>query len=1228
MIYVFEDYELDTQLYELRQAGQLRKLEPQVFNVLTYLLEHRDRVVTKQELLDSLWSDQFISEVTLNHRLMAARKAIGDSGRAQRCIKTLHGRGYRFIAAVDVRETQASLARVPPAAVAEDDVRMCAACQHNNQPSAQFCIACGTRLGRHCPRCQEEAPQAAAFCPACGQRLDNVVPDTPLPPSVSQPDVALPSRVSGEGERKQVTVLCCGIADTSAFAARLDPEEMHSLLHRFFALVVDEVQRYAGTITQYLHSGCIALFGVPVAHEDHARRAALAALALQQRLQREPAVLGHEDITVGMGVHTGMVIVGTIDDHGQTTYTTVGNTITRATQVQTAAPPGSVLLTAETARLVADDLSYEAFAPADNTDEPAAFVVYQLTGMRQARTRLGSGGVRGLARFVGRGRELELLRERLMLAKDGHGQAVSIIGEAGLGKSRLLYELRRMLAQEDVTFLEGRCSPYGAAEAYLPLIDLLKQRFDIDATDSGAVIRDKVMHVLHTLGADAVSTAPYVLHLLAAEQATTITAGLLPEVLKGRIFEALQLTLIQAAATRPLVIALEDVHVADPTSADFVTCLLERLAAVSVLLVCTYRPEFLSTWSRKSYHSAITLTPLSHQDSRQLLAALLGSDHVQDALVDLVVDKSDGVPFFLEELVRSLRETGEMVAHDGQWQLTATSTTPQVPATVQDVLMARIDRLPEGAKRLLQIGAVIGRAFPWTLLQAVADVEEHELRPLLTALIEAELLYEQGYPSHTTYVFKHALTQEVAYTSLLASVRRRWHQQIGEAILARHGDDIDEWSGVLARHFVQSGDTAQALPSLVHTGERALRVYANAEALHAFTQAVDILHGLPQTEATRHQRVDLTLRLASLHVLLGHYGESLPFFAEALDQARAAGDTQAVAHLETRIGRVRYNMGEYDAAVACLERALALAEQIQDTTRRAICFQSLGYVYFSSGRLAKAIECFRNALDLSEAADNVPGVVIASTYLSNAQARAGAVPDAVRWGRRALALSEELQNDRRIAWACIMLAQALNLSGDFAESSVLLERAVQLCERVGDFLGRAWVHIWSGEICAMRDRDYTAALEYANQVVDMGKASGGFQHEVAHQCVRGAEYLLRLGRSREAFDSCQAGLTLALETSNTLESGYAYMVLAELHASEAYEDWEQASWYLEESLKALRTVGAQVDVGRAHLAGGRIARRRHDGSARQWAESARDLLTACGATPLLHEAEAFLQSLP
>jgi class 3 adenylate cyclase/tetratricopeptide (TPR) repeat protein len=1048
-----------------------------------------------------------------------------------------------------------------------------------------------------------------------------------LPSHLSEKILASRGRL--EGERKIVTVLFADLAGYTTLSEHVGEEVMFALMDDLYELFIHEVHQYEGTVNELTGDGIVAFFGAPLAVEQAPQRAVWAALSMQRALARYSVTFaraqGHR-LQLRVGLNTGPVIVGTVGNNLRMDYKAVGDTVNLAARMEQTAEPGTVRITGNTYKLVEGYFRCEDLGLVEVKGKAARVQVYRVTGEKGARSRMDIERERGLTRFIGRERELELLRDCFERARDGRGQAFSIIGEAGLGKSRLLYEFRKALAGEEVTFLEGHCHPYGAAVAYLPIVDLLKHNFRIEASDSGTEIIRKVESGLRRLGIDLEATAPYLLQLLAAEVDRGPVATLPPEVVKRRTFEALRRLALTGAEMRPLVLAIEDLHWADKTSEEYATFLLDQIAGARVLLLFTYRPDFVSTWSGKSYHSAVTLVRLSNRESHQMLTSLLGTDQVQDELIELVLDKSEGVPFFLEELVKSLRETGAIVLQDGHWALTAEAMAFQVPDTVHDVLMTRIDRLPDGAKRVLQIGAVMGREFPFELLKAVGDLPEPELLAHLSALKDAELIYERGIYPQTTYFFKHAFTQDVAYDSLLLAARRRLHQQIGHAILARHEDNLEEWASLLAHHFAHGENVAQALPYLVQTGERAQRVYANAEAVRTLTQALEIVDALPTTEDTRRQRTDLTLRLASLHALLGHYSDSLALYARALENAKTGGDTSVIARLEMRVGRTRYEMGDYEGAITDLQGALERAQGLHDATRMAVCYQSLGDVFFSSGSLPKAIECYMNALRLSEEVGNHMGVAAACTFLCNAHARAGNLEEAVGYGQRALTLGEQMHDDRRIAWACIMLAQAYYYVGESAETALWLERAQQLCEKIGDYRGISWATSSYFQVAELA-KDFERAVASVNIQISRGIASGGFQHEVSSCFARGAAFLLRLGRYQEAFEYCQKGLAISLKTANRLEYGYAYMVLAELHASEMYRNWDKAAWYLEESLKAFREVGAQIDVGRAHLTGARIAMQRQDGSARQWAETARDIFAERGAKVLLQEAEELLATL-
>ena len=679
---------------------------------------------------------------------------------------------------------------------------ICPACQSANEADARFCEQCGHSLEISCPTCGGVAKAGARFCRRCGQNLvQPAAPPAAVPPPLPTRPVSLDDKLAHlqrylpphitdkilanrgrlAGERKLVTVLFADLAGYTTLSEQLGEEALFALMDKLYERLIHEIHRYEGTVNELTGDGLVAFFGAPVAVEQAPQRAVRAALALQDAVQHFSTQLEYErgeGLQLRVGINTGPVIVGSIGNDLRMDYKAIGNTVNLAARMEQTAAPGTVQLTEHTYKLIEGYFDCNDLGLISLKGLASKVRVYRVTGERGGRARIDVARERGFTRLVGRERELEHLRHCFDLAQSGRGQAVSIIGDAGLGKSRLLYEFRQTLASHDCLWLDGRCHPYGMALAYGPMVEMLKQRFQLDVSDQDEDIQHKVQRGLEGMSPALRSAAPYLLHLLAVETAHGLPAGLAPEAIKHHIFEALRGLVDESAARCPVVLALEDLHWVDATSAEFLTFLLDHLAGTRVLLVCTYRPEFVSTWSRKSYHSVLTLTPLGHPDGRQMLTAVLGTPHIQDELATLVLDKAEGMPFFLEELVHALQETGAIELHDGQWRLTPGSTGVSVPNTVEEVLMARIDRLPEGAKLVLQIGAVIGREFSGELLREVAGLPEQELMAHLTALTEAELLYARGLPPQTTYLFKHALTQEAAYRSLLTAQRRELHHRV------------------------------------------------------------------------------------------------------------------------------------------------------------------------------------------------------------------------------------------------------------------------------------------------------------------------------------------------------------------------------------------------------------------------------------------------------------------
>jgi predicted ATPase/class 3 adenylate cyclase len=772
--------------------------------------------------------------------------------------------------------------------------------------------------------------------------------------------------------------LFADISGYTALSAQLGEEAMFALMDDLYEAFIHEVSRYEGTVNELTGDGIVAFFGAPLAVEQAPQRAVRAALALQhatarfsQRLQQEYG----QRLQLRVGLNTGPVIVGTVGNNLRMDYKAVGNTVNLAARMEQTAAPDTIRMSEHTYRLVEGYVDGEDLGLVDLKGMATKVRAYHVRGERGAQSRIDVAHERGFTHLVGRQRELDLLCQVFEQVKGGRGQAVSIIGDAGLGKSRLLYECRQRLEGETLTWLEGRCQPYGMPLAYLPLVELLKQYFRIGVNDGDDDIRHHVDHELAALNLDPQTTAPYLLHLLATGIDAGLPSGMSPEAIKHRTFEALRDIVLALSAQRPLVLSFEDLHWADHTTAEVLTFFLDHLAGVPILLVCTYRPDFVTTWSRKSYHHVLSLTRLEPPESHQMLMALLGTPNIQDNLAQLVLDKAEGVPFFVEELVKSLRETEAIERHEGQWRLTVGTRAVQVPETVDEMLMARIDRLPERAKSLLQLGAVIGREFPGELLRELSGMDEWELTSQLAALTEAELIYARGVPPQTAYVFKHAFTQEAAYRSLLTARRRALHHRIAVTLEALFPDRLEEHYGQLAHHYVESAQDealAKAIDYAVKAGNRNMALPAYAEAVRFYQMALEALERLEHVDEA--QRRTLLLLLGGAQRKSGEHVQALDTLQRAADSARQQDELEDLARAALEVEHATWH-GKLptESAVRLLEEVVSRLDEA-DQTRLARVLGGLARACLFTGAVDQAATYVQRAVEVARRAGD-PGVL-------------------------------------------------------------------------------------------------------------------------------------------------------------------------------------------------------------------------------------------------------------
>ena len=667
----------------------------------------------------------------------------------------------------------------------------CPDCRTDNPSGRKFCGRCGVKLTLLCPKCGCENLPDDYFCGDCGH--DFRKPEEAPPIDYSQPrsytpkylaDKILNTRSAIEGERKFVTVLFADVVNYTSISSKLDPEEVHQIMDGCFKILMDEIHRNKGTINQFTGDGVMALFGAPVALENHTQRACHVALSIQQAIEGYgEKIRGRHGVgfKLRIGLNSGPVIVGSIGDDLRMDYTAVGDTTNVANRMQGMAKPGSVVVSGNTYRLAKDFFEFESLGKVKVKGKEEPQEAYELLGGSEVETRIEAAAAKGLTRFVGRRKEIEALREAFESAKSGSGQVIGIVGEAGVGKSRLLLELRGILPEGDYSFLEGRCVHYGGLMPYLPVLDFLKGYFDIEEDDSEATIKKKLRDRLLELDEKAEVVPPALHEFLSLKVEDEKYVQLGPQQRRERTFEAIRDLLIRESQRRPLILAVEDLHWIDKPSEEFLDYLIGFLPTACILLILLYRQEYNHTWGSKSYYGKIGLDQLSSRKRVELMQAILDGGDVATEIQALVFGKAGGNPLFVEEFTHNLAENGSIHRQDNRFVLAKKLSEIEVPETIQGIIAARMDRVEDNLKRIMQVASVIGREFAYRVLAAISGVNE-ELKAPLLGLQGLEFIYEKQLFPELEYVFKHALTQEVAYNSLLLRRRGEIHEKIGQAI--------------------------------------------------------------------------------------------------------------------------------------------------------------------------------------------------------------------------------------------------------------------------------------------------------------------------------------------------------------------------------------------------------------------------------------------------------------
>jgi class 3 adenylate cyclase/tetratricopeptide (TPR) repeat protein len=1079
-------------------------------------------------------------------------------------------------------------------------------------------------LGVTCGACGNDLPTGSRFCNKCGTPATGAPagharftsPESYTPQHLAEK--ILTSKNALEGERKQVTVLFADLKGSMELLADRDPEEARKILDPVLELMMEAVHRYEGTVNQVMGDGIMALFGAPVAHEDHAVRACYGALRMQDAVRRHSEDLRRShglEVQIRVGLNSGEVIVRSIGSDLRMDYSAVGQTTHLAARMEQLAAPGSTRLTADTLGLAEGFVDVNALGPVPVRGLAGPVEVYELVGAGAARTRLQAAARRGLFRFVGRNAETEQLRAALEKAGQAQGQVVAVVGEPGVGKSRLSYEFTRSHRTRGWLILEASSVSYGKATAYLPVIDVLKAYFKIDDRDDHREIREKVTGKLITLDEALKPLLPALLALIDITIEDAQWQSLDPAQRRQRTLDAVKRLLLRESQIQPLLLVIEDLHWVDSETQAVLDSLIESVPSARVLVLVNYRPEYRHDWGSKTYYTRLRIDPLPPEGVEELLHALLGADESLRPLRTLLVERTEGNPFFIEESVRMLVESRVLIGKPGEYRLAKDVTTIQIAPTVLAVLAARIDRLPPDEKRLLQSAAVIGRDVPFVLLQTVADVGDEALRSGLAHLQSAEFLYEARLFPDLEYTFRHALTHDVAYSGVLQERRRALHLGILEALECRPTEGLTEDVERLARHALGAESWGKAATYLRNAGRRAVARSAYQAAAEWFEATLQALKRLPESPEVFAEAIDVRLDLRVALIPLGQHEKMLDLMREAESMATRLGDRGRLGLVLADICARLRNVGEHQQAIEVGRRALAIAGELDDRTLELEARYRTGQAYFAVGDYRRAIDFFsRSAEDARGGADGaLPSPLFASwsrVWLALALANQGRFAEAISHAEEALMLAEKADHPFTLAEALTAVGGVHLVQGD-------LDRAIRAEER-GLVVIREWkLQPWAtlsqlGYAYALSDR-LLEARRLLEEVVRGATTMNSMGVGRALQLAWLGELNLLDGQIEDALECAQQAVSMAQGHQERGHEAWGLRLLGEIAATNAAADDSRPAERYGAALALARDLGMRPLVAHCHLGLGKLSRQAGK------REESREHLTA--ATAMYREME-------
>jgi len=958
----------------------------------------------------------------------------------------------------------------------------CPGCQTDNSEEAKFCGKCGKKLFLICPQCGSENTPGNNFCNECGHTLT-------LPSETSPKDLSFDEKIDKiqrylpegltekilsqrdkiVGEHKQVTVMFCDMKNFTPLVEKLGPEDAYHIMDQVYEILITTVHYYGGIVNEMTGDGILALFGAPTAMEDAPQRAIRTSIKIHKEIVQLNHRIKAEGKTVPtvqmrIGINSGSVVVGSLGNELKSEFKVVGDTVNVASRLEGIAEPGTTYISEDTFKLAKGLFRFEALGEKQIKGKNGPVKVYRLISSSNSRTRFDVSAEHGLTPLVGRERELELLVDGFNRIRSNNGQVITVVSEAGIGKSRLVYEFRKTITNEDVMFLEGRCLSYSKGISYHLIIDLLKSKFNIHDDDPN--IKEKILTSLNDMGINEKETAPYIFEILSLKNSGINTRLMSPDAMKDKLAHVLKLIIQKLSEMRPLVWIIEDLHWADQNSVDVINLLFEIIPGARILAVFTFRPEFSPNWGTWSYHSQVTLYKLTTNQIVTMLNHILGPSRSNSEFIDFIVARTEGTPFFIEEFVKYLTEQNLVEKKENSCVLSSNIHELQVPSTIQDIIMARTDRISEKAKEILRIGSVVEREFGHSLIRLLVEYPESELLSILSELKKSELIFERNAYPGSVYVFKHALIMEIIYKSILSGKKKQYHEKIGFALEQLYQRTPGEHYEILARHFILGENFEKGAEYSRLSCKKMLKTASPHNAIHHAVKRIDCLEKLQNNNDIETQLIGARVLLGLLYTQKNYHVPAMEAIQPIIALAEKRNEKRLLSQIYTISGAYQYIVEEdFPGAFGRLRKAITLSEDANDAISNIQASYWLG--------LGQAIHCNFNeaecnlnkVLEANKAVNILWGISSLKSVISYfVYYYRGMIEKGFLYSLDAIKVAEENKDIATKAMAFIAHGVMLYCRGQLDVAAEHLTRGVELCEKCRFFSWNGMGQMCLGEM--------------------------------------------------------------------------------------------------------------------------------------------------------------------